>query len=570
MIDVYVDGLPIDIGRQGENLARNVCFDLSELISTYGEGTATLVYVRPSERAPYVCTTVRTGTFLIWSPTSTDTAYSGVGRCELRWVVGETLAKSIVYNTSIAPSIMQAGQIPDPYLSWYDAMMDYIENNYADGGVPSTVKTAIFTLLSKAAYTETGLTDELATVEAWTNPECTGLTLNPASMSFDTVSAQMITAIRRPADCTQEVTWTSSDQTVATVTVMADSTNALVSALRDGTCTITATCGNQTATCAVTVYGASVRRNITYNLTNVLSSNINWEVLDGSAYTTTLTGETGYVVGDVLVMMSGVDITDTVYSDGVITIPSVTGNVIITASGVAEVTSLSAVYTQSDVICDIDSLDILKSDLVVTATYSDSTTATVPSSDYTLSGTLEAGTSTITVLYGGATTTFNVTVNETLSVMTSPTTMHPSNNLASWDSSTETGEIHETSSTAGWTNLVLQGLRYKRSDVATKKMRVECDLVLSGIPSDTTTQGVLLVAGLFTSANPTNSGTQRKASASLDAVVGDGTHHYSYTDDIATLFPDTAMNNYYLGISIFLNQASPAAVAVSNLRMVVY
>ena len=72
--------------------------------------------------------------------------------------------------------------------------------------------------------------------------------------------------------------------------------------------------------------------------------------------------------------------------------------------------SISAVYTQSNVVCTVDTLDSLKSDLVVTANYADSSTATVPAADYTLSGTLTAGTSTITVSYGGKTTTFTVTV----------------------------------------------------------------------------------------------------------------------------------------------------------------
>lgn len=75
----------------------------------------------------------------------------------------------------------------------------------------------------------------------------------------------------------------------------------------------------------------------------------------------------------------------------------------------ADLVSISAVYTQSGTVYDTDSLDSLKSDLVVTATYSDSSTETVTT--YTLSGTLETGTSTITVTYGGKTTTFDVTVS---------------------------------------------------------------------------------------------------------------------------------------------------------------
>ena len=74
--------------------------------------------------------------------------------------------------------------------------------------------------------------------------------------------------------------------------------------------------------------------------------------------------------------------------------------------------SISAVYTQSGTVYDTDTLDSLKDDLVVTAHYSDSSTATVAAADYTLSGTLAEGTSTITVSYGGKTTTFSVEVTE--------------------------------------------------------------------------------------------------------------------------------------------------------------
>lgn len=73
--------------------------------------------------------------------------------------------------------------------------------------------------------------------------------------------------------------------------------------------------------------------------------------------------------------------------------------------------SISAVYTQGNrTVFSNDSLDSLKPYLVVTATYSDSSTETVSADDYTLNGTLEAGTSTITVSYGGKTATFDVTV----------------------------------------------------------------------------------------------------------------------------------------------------------------
>lgn len=333
MIDVIVSSPTIDIGRQGENLARNIYFDLSDLMEIYGEGTATLVHMRPSDQAPYICDATVSDGFLVWSPTSTDTAYAGSGKCELRWVVGDTLAKSVIYATKIAQSITADATVPTPYESWYDAIIDYIKANYAANGAPQEVREAIYTLLSKAAYTETGLTDELEVVRTWT----------------------------------------------------------------------------------------AENLSITNNLTHVATNNSATIAGYGTSYTATLTANSGYTLGTVTVTMGGDDVTATVYSSGTITIPSVTGDIVIIATAVAAVASLSAVYTQSGTVYDTDALDTLKSDLVVTAIYSDSSTATIPGTDYTLSGTLSTGTSTITVSYGGKTTTFTVSVT------------HGDNSLYSWD-----------------------------------------------------------------------------------------------------------------------------------------
>ena len=72
-------------------------------------------------------------------------------------------------------------------------------------------------------------------------------------------------------------------------------------------------------------------------------------------------------------------------------------------------TRLSATYNQGNTIVYTDtSLNSLKNNLVVTGTYSDGTTKTI--TNYTLSGTLTVGTSTVTISYNGLTTTFDVTV----------------------------------------------------------------------------------------------------------------------------------------------------------------
>ena len=105
-------------------------------------------------------------------------------------------------------------------------------------------------------------------------------------------------------------------------------------------------------------------------------------------------------------------------SNGTCNITATHGDVSATCSvtvGTGVVTStlnsISAVYTQGDtVVYPTTPLDNLKSNLVVTGNYSDSTTK--PITGYSLSGTLTVGTSTITVTYNDKTTTFNVAVNE--------------------------------------------------------------------------------------------------------------------------------------------------------------
>lgn len=76
-------------------------------------------------------------------------------------------------------------------------------------------------------------------------------------------------------------------------------------------------------------------------LTNVTTDNETGVVVSGTAYSAMLTADANYAISSVTVTMGGTDITSTAYSDGAISIASVTGNVVITA--VAE--SLIETYT---------------------------------------------------------------------------------------------------------------------------------------------------------------------------------------------------------------------------------
>jgi len=100
-----------------------------------------------------------------------------------------------------------------------------------------------------------------------------------------------------------------------------------------------------------------------------------------------------------------------------------------------DVVDLDVVFTQgTNVITKTDKLDDLRNFLTVTATYDNGTTAEV--SEYTLSGTLGAATSVITVGIGGKKARFNVTVKSLPSgyteknYVTSDKTQYISTNIA--------------------------------------------------------------------------------------------------------------------------------------------
>lgn len=73
---------------------------------------------------------------------------------------------------------------------------------------------------------------------------------------------------------------------------------------------------------------------ITQNLTHVTSTFTDAGVDDGEAFSATLEAESGYELSDVTVTMGGEDITTTAFTEatGVVSIASVTGNVVITAT----------------------------------------------------------------------------------------------------------------------------------------------------------------------------------------------------------------------------------------------
>ena len=90
--------------------------------------------------------------------------------------------------------------------------------------------------------------NKVETVELLNPILCTGITLSKSSKSLTSIGATFtLTATVTPADTTEAVTWSSSNTNAVTVS------NGVVTAVGVGAATITASCGSQSATCAVTV-----------------------------------------------------------------------------------------------------------------------------------------------------------------------------------------------------------------------------------------------------------------------------------------------------------------------------
>lgn len=90
-------------------------------------------------------------------------------------------------------------------------------------------------------------TNKLTTVVFGEAKPCTALALNKNSIAFTALGTDTLTATPTPANTTDSISWVSSNTGVATVA------DGVVTAQGAGSATITATCGNQTATCSVSV-----------------------------------------------------------------------------------------------------------------------------------------------------------------------------------------------------------------------------------------------------------------------------------------------------------------------------
>ena len=181
------------------------------------------------------------------SGTSTITAKSGIYTADCTVTISVNTESVTIDKTSLELAVGETAQLTatvkpddatDKNVTWSSS--DEFVAKVADGKV-TAVKAGRATITAKCG----GKTAECAvTVTVPTG----SVTLDKTSLFLAVGETAQLTATVKPDDATDKnVTWTSSDESVAKVD------NGKVTALKSGKATITAKCGGKTAECAVTV-----------------------------------------------------------------------------------------------------------------------------------------------------------------------------------------------------------------------------------------------------------------------------------------------------------------------------
>lgn len=200
-------------------------------------------------------------------------------------------------------------------------------DSFRDKCVRFAVSTCGMTMADINAYRAAMINGTPETLH-WYQPiskNLTGCTISNAASQVD--YGEAYTATITP----------ESGKTMDSIVVTMDGVDITSTAVSGGVVSIPKVTGAVTITAAASV--PSVAYSVVLNLTNAASSNAATSVVEGAAYTTTLSPTGTYKkLGAITVTMGGVDISASAVSGSMVTIASVTGNITITCA--ATITNL--------------------------------------------------------------------------------------------------------------------------------------------------------------------------------------------------------------------------------------
>lgn len=175
----------------------------------------------------------------------------------------------------------------------------------------------------------------LKTINAYTYTDTTGI-INTSSTYSVTNNLSNATNSNNATSVTKKTSYSatitpSTNYNIQSITVTMGGLDITSSCVTDNTISITSVTGDIIIT--VTTVATVKTYSITNNLSNAINSNAATEIEENTSYNATISvSNNEYVIDSVIVTMGGNDITSTSYSNGVINIPNVTGNIVITVT----------------------------------------------------------------------------------------------------------------------------------------------------------------------------------------------------------------------------------------------
>lgn len=199
-------------------------------------------------------------------------------------------------------------------------------------GLSIAEKDAILNYFAEQVEIHPGLESYYDVISNIWRPKVVGVSLDRTSLTMGVGMSVTLVPIFYPEDAYDKTgTWSVSPSGIVTCV------NGIVFASSIGNATVTFTTndGAKTASCSIEVTSQEFYT-ITKNLQNITLSNEDSGILSGESYSTTLIPDNGYGISNVQVTMGGSNVTSTYYDSDTkkISIPSVTGDIVITATAV--------------------------------------------------------------------------------------------------------------------------------------------------------------------------------------------------------------------------------------------
>lgn len=206
-----------------------------------------------------------------------------------------------------------------------------IEQGGTGGGLSNNTKTLLISILQNAIYS-TDQSSNITALQSALNADITPCTIT--NNLSNCINLNTNTSIAKGSNYTATIKPnTGYTLTNAIVTITMDGNDITSSAYSNGIITINNVTGNIVITCTAIQQSTTVTTyTITNNLTNATTNNNNTTIEEHSAYSAKITANNGCTLSSIIVTMGGNDISSTAVSNGRITINSVTGDIIITAS----------------------------------------------------------------------------------------------------------------------------------------------------------------------------------------------------------------------------------------------